>query len=69
MPKPTQIFYFGLVPKSPTHRGLIYVKKSALDLVMLGPFNLFQVYQSIRPPLTMGQRGLLLGVGDGGGGS
>jgi hypothetical protein len=27
----------GLVPKSPTHRGSIYVKKSALDLVMLGP--------------------------------
>ncbi len=38
-PKPTQIFFFGLVSKSPTHRGLIYVKKSALDLVMLGPFN------------------------------
>jgi hypothetical protein len=26
-----------LVPKSPIHRGWIYVKKTTLDLVMLGP--------------------------------
>jgi hypothetical protein len=36
-PNPSQIFFLDLVPKSPIHIGWIYVKKSAHDLVMLGP--------------------------------
>ncbi len=36
-PKPFQIFFFGLVPKSPIHIGLIYVK----NISCLGPFKSF----------------------------
>jgi hypothetical protein len=38
-PKPSQIFFFGLVPKSPIHIGLIYVKNPKPNISCLGPFN------------------------------
>jgi hypothetical protein len=40
-PKPSQIFFFGLVPKSPIHIGLIYVKNPKPNISCLGPFNVF----------------------------
>jgi hypothetical protein len=38
-PKPFQIFFFGLVPKSPIHKGLIYVKNPKPNISCLGPFK------------------------------
>ncbi len=37
-PKPSQIFFFCLVPKSPIHIGLIYVKNPKPNISCLGPF-------------------------------
>ncbi len=39
-PKPSQIFFFGLVPKSPVHIALIYVKNPKPNISCLGPFKL-----------------------------
>jgi hypothetical protein len=39
IPKPSQIFFFGLVPKSPIHIGLIYVKNPKPNISCLGPFK------------------------------
>ncbi len=44
-PKPSQIFFFGLVPKSPIHIGEIYVKNPKPNISCLGPFNLV-LYES-----------------------
>jgi hypothetical protein len=38
-PKPFQIFFFGLVPKSLFHIGLIYVKNPEPNISCLGPFK------------------------------
>ncbi len=38
-PKPSQIFLFGLVPNSPVHIGLIYVKNPKPNISCLGPFK------------------------------
>jgi hypothetical protein len=38
-PKPSQIFFFGLVPKSPIRIGLIYVKNPKPNISCLGPFK------------------------------
>ena len=38
-PKPSQIFFFGLVPKSPIHIGWIYVKNPKPNISCLGPFK------------------------------
>jgi hypothetical protein len=38
-PKPSQIFLLGLVPKSPIHIGLIYVKNPKPNISCLGPFK------------------------------
>jgi hypothetical protein len=38
-PKPSQIFFFGLVPMSPIHIGLIYVKTPKPNISCLGPFK------------------------------
>jgi hypothetical protein len=38
-PKPFQIFFFGLVSKSPIHIGLIYVKNPKPNISCLGPFK------------------------------
>ncbi len=38
-PKPSQIFFFGLVPKSPIHIGLIYVRNPKPNISCLGPFK------------------------------
>jgi hypothetical protein len=41
MPKPLK-FYFGLVPKSPTHTGLICVKTMEPNISSLCPFNVWK---------------------------
>jgi hypothetical protein len=46
-PKPSQIFFFGLVPRSPIHIGLIYVKNPKPNISCLGPFK---VYVHFRNP-------------------
>jgi hypothetical protein len=38
-PKSSQIFFLGLVPKSPIHIGLIYVINPKPIISCLGPFN------------------------------
>jgi hypothetical protein len=43
-PKPTQIFFFGLVPKSPIHIGLIYVKNPKPNISCLGPFKKMKLF-------------------------
>jgi len=47
-PKPSQIFFFGLVPKSPIHIGLIYVKNPKPNISCLGPFKKDKVEWKIR---------------------
>ncbi len=42
-PKPSQIFFFGLVPKSTIHIGLIYVKNPKPNISCLGPFKLLKL--------------------------
>jgi hypothetical protein len=44
-PKPSQIFFLGLVPKSPVHTGLIYVKNPKPNISCLGPFNRYFFHQ------------------------
>ncbi len=46
-PIPSQIFFFGLVPKSPVHIGLIYVKTPKPNISCLGPFKWITSAKSI----------------------
>jgi hypothetical protein len=53
-PKPSQIFFLGLVPKSPIHNGLIYVKNPKPNISCLGPSNVGTAgYKYIRTDLDV----------------